>query len=108
LNSLNGSIHRDCAQTKDNTAAERGSFVAGDPLDHARVCSAPSRVGSDLTTSDFFELESRWIDRVRALQAGLRRVDSLMAGEIVGRKSGNNAGILIPYFHPGSDQVREY
>ena len=28
--------------------------------------------------------------------------------EIVGRRRGNYAGILIPYFLPGSDQVREY
>src|SRR5690242_21048768 len=27
---------------------------------------------------------------------------------MVGRKSGNHVGIVIPYFHPGSDQVREY
>jgi hypothetical protein len=32
----------------------------------------------------------------------------LTGAEIVGRKSGNYAGIVIPYFHPGSDQVREY
>jgi hypothetical protein len=53
-------------------------------------------------------LEARWIDRGLALQAGLRRVDSLTGGEIVGRRSGNHSGIVIPYFHPGSDQVREY
>jgi len=54
------------------------------------------------------ELEVRWIDRRLALQAGLRRVDSLTGGEIVGRRSGNHAGIVIPYFHPGSHRVREY
>jgi hypothetical protein len=53
-------------------------------------------------------LEARWIDRRLALQAGLRRVDSLSGGEVVGRQGGNHAGILIPYFHPGADQVREY
>jgi hypothetical protein len=53
-------------------------------------------------------LEARWINRSLALHAGLRRVDSLTGGEIVGRKGGNHAGIVIPYFHPGSDQVREY
>jgi hypothetical protein len=26
----------------------------------------------------------------------------------VGRKSGNHAGIVIPYSHPGSEEVREY
>lgn len=28
--------------------------------------------------------------------------------DIVGRRGGNYAGIVIPYFLPGSDQVREY
>jgi hypothetical protein len=35
-------------------------------------------------------------------------VDSLTGGEIVGRRGGDYSGILIPYFHPGSDQVRDY
>jgi hypothetical protein len=35
-------------------------------------------------------------------------VDSLTGGEVIGRNSGNYAGLLIPYFRPGSDQVREY
>jgi hypothetical protein len=61
-----------------------------------------------LTVQDFAALEARWIDRGLALQAGLRRVDSLTGGEIVGRNGGNYTGIVIPYFHPGSDQVREY
>ena len=58
--------------------------------------------------SDYAALESRWIDRTLADSAFLRRVDSLTGGEVVGRKSGNYAGIVIPYFHPGSDRVREY
>jgi hypothetical protein len=32
----------------------------------------------------------------------------MTGGEIVGRRGGNYAGILIPYFLPGSDRVREY
>jgi hypothetical protein len=63
-------------------------------------------VGSGLTIQDFADLDARWIDRRLALQTGLRRVDSLTGAEIIGRKSGNHAGIVIPYFHPGSDQVR--
>jgi len=101
-------LHHHCPQTEDGNASDRGQFVVGDPLEHSRVFGAASRVGSNLTTSDFSELELRWIDRVLALQAGLRRVDSPTAGDIVGRKGGNYAGIVIPYFHPGSDQVREY
>jgi len=53
-------------------------------------------------------LAARWIDRVAAEPAQLRRVDSLTGGEIVGRRNGNCAGILIPYFHPGSNRVRDY
>jgi hypothetical protein len=61
-----------------------------------------------LTASDFADLESRWIDRNLAVHASLRRVDSLTGAQIIGRKNGNYAGIIIPYFHPGSDRVREY
>ena len=35
-------------------------------------------------------------------------MDSLTGCEIVGRRGGNYAGILIPYCLPGSDRVREY
>ena len=65
-------------------------------------------VGSDLADSDYAALESRWIDRALADRAGLRRVDSLTGGEVIGRKSGNYAGIIIPYHHPGSDHIRDY
>ena len=64
--------------------------------------------GSDLTIQDYAELEARWIDRTLAIQAGFRRVDSITGGEIVGRKGGNYSGIVIPYFRPGSDHVREH
>ena len=53
-------------------------------------------------------MESRWIDRGLAARAQLRRVDSLTGAEVIGRKSGDYAGLLIPYFHPESNQVREY
>jgi len=69
---------------------------------------ASELVGSDLTASDYATLESRWIDRPLADRARLRRADSLTGGEVIGRKSGNYAGILIPYFHPGSYRLREY
>jgi hypothetical protein len=65
-------------------------------------------IGSGLTPSDYAALEARWIDRELADRARLRRVDSLTGGDIVGRKSGNYAGLVIPYFRPGSDHVREY
>jgi len=57
---------------------------------------------------DYSALEARWIDRSLATRAQLRRVDSMIGGQIVGRRSGNCAGILIPYFRPGSDRVRDY
>jgi Domain of unknown function (DUF3854) len=41
-------------------------------------------------------------------QAQLRRVDSITGGEVIGRKSGNYTGIVIPYFRPDSDQIREF
>lgn len=49
------------------------------------------------------------MDRSRfTLAAQLRRVDSLTGAELVGRKSGNHAGVAIPYFFPGTSEVREY
>jgi hypothetical protein len=53
-------------------------------------------------------LEARWIDRALADRARLCRVDSLTGAQVVGRRARNYSGILIPYFHPGSDRVREY
>jgi Domain of unknown function (DUF3854) len=35
-------------------------------------------------------------------------MDSLTGAEMLGRKGGDYSGIAIPYFHPGSDQVRDY
>ena len=111
MNSLNGSIHHQNPQRKDENALtarpsvgrNQNDGTVGDPL---------GLVGSDLTAADYAALESRWIDQALAGRAGLRRVDSLTGGEIIGRKSGNYAGIVIPYFHPyfhpGSLQVREY
>lgn len=96
MNSPNGSVHL----PPSGGEAGNGPFLSVG--ESARV------VGSDLTSQDFADLEARWIDRGLAVQAGLRRVDSLTGGEIVGRKGGNHAGIVIPYFHPGSEQVREH
>jgi len=108
VNSFNGSIHHIEPQTKDESVFGREAF--GD-LGHVREAvpvAAPKLLGSDLTPADYAALETRWIDRVLADRAQLRRADSLTGAEVIGRKSGNYAGILIPYFHPGSDHVREY
>ena len=68
----------------------------------------PNPIGSELTAADYSALDARWIDRSLADRAHLRRVNSMTGCEIVGRRGGNYAGIVIPYFLPGSDQVREY
>jgi hypothetical protein len=61
----------------------------------------------NLTTSDYCNLEARWINRELADTAMLRRVDSLTGREIVGRKSGNYAGIAIPFVHPIAKHIVE-
>ena len=102
VNFLNGTIHRLHIETESETAA----LVR--PLGGLEYVGS-SHVGSDLTPADHAALESRWIDSDTARRAGLRRVDSLTGGEIVGRKGGGDySGILVPYFHAGSDQVRDY
>ena len=70
--------------------------------------SGSHSIGHDLTPADIGALEMRWIDRDLARRAGLRRVDSLTGAEIVGRKGGDYSGLAIPYFHPGSERVRDY
>ena len=76
--------------------------VADGPLAYSTEPSASTVPGSDLTIQDYAELEARWIDRTLAIQAGFRRVDSITGAEFVGRKGGNYAVIVIPYFRPGS------
>lgn len=68
----------------------------------------PALAGFELAASDFTTLEARWIDGPLALAAQLRRVDSLTGAELIGRKSGNHTGVAIPYFFPGTSEVREY
>ena len=111
MNLLNGSIHHLGPQTKDVNALGSESPVGSEHSAGAAsaTSSKPSNlVGVNLTSADYSALQARWIDPALADQAGLRRVDSLTGGEVVGRKSGNYAGILIPYFRPGSNQVRDY
>ena len=108
MNYLNGSIHHQSPQRKDENSPDCSTTV-GPAANWESSLSTPwIPVGSDLTESDYAALEARWIDRAVADRARLRRVDSLTSAQVVGRRSGNYAGILIPYFHPGSDRVREY
>lgn len=108
VNSSNGGIHHDDQQRKDEIAHRIAGFVSPEQ------CGNPSRgrseiaIGSALTENDCAALEGRWIDRQLAMHAKLRRVDSLTGAEMVGKKGGNYAGILIPCFHPHSGLVRDY
>lgn len=61
-----------------------------------------------LTADDYRNLEARWITSELADAAKLRRVDAVTGREMVGRKTGDFAGIAIPYFLPGQTTVREY
>lgn len=97
-----------CLQIKQESARDGVPFVSSGDTHEGAQPRALQLVGSDLTPSDYAALEARWIDRPLAGHAGIRRVDSLTGGEIIGRKSGNYAGIVIPYFRPGSHQVRDY
>ena len=98
---LNGGVHPNDPQFEGEGATQIP------PLGR-REGIGPRLIGSDLTPADHAALEARWIDQELAVRAQLRRVDSLTGGEIVGRRGGDYSGILIPYFHPGSDQVRDY
>ena len=102
MNFLNGGIHHDNSEPPDESTPWR------EPVFFDKAGTSSERVESDLITADYAALVARWIDRALADRARLRRVDYQTDGEIVGRKNGNYAGILIPYFHPGSDHVREY
>jgi hypothetical protein len=64
--------------------------------------------GSDLTDADYRGLVARWITRELADEAGLRRVDSLTGRQMFGRKTGDLAGIIIPFIPPGENNVVEY
>jgi hypothetical protein len=108
LNSFNGSIHHDGPQRKDESALGGTRFTTPTDVGKGAAQTKPDPIGSDLTPSDYAALESRWIDREMADRGGLRRVDSLTGGDIVGHRSGNYSGILIPYFMPGGNSVREY
>jgi predicted P-loop ATPase len=108
LNCYNSSVHHHRPQRKDENAIGTTPFVDPECIRDQQAVRTKASVGSDLTTGDYAALEARWIDPGLSDQAGLRRVDSLTGAEIAGRKSGNYAGILIPYFRPGESDVREY
>jgi hypothetical protein len=65
-------------------------------------------VGLPLSPSDIEALRTRWIDENTAESAELRRVDVHIGGELVGQPKLDCAGIAIPYFWPGSENVRDW
>jgi hypothetical protein len=106
LNPHNGNLH--------HQSAEAENLLVCRPISDSKHsgCNTPSATASlagvNLTSADHAALKSRWIDPALAERACQRCVDALAGGEIIRRKSGDCAGILIPYFLPGSDQIREY
>ena len=108
MNTYNGSIHHFDSQRKGENVLSGPATLGSEQRREAFRFQAAPTVGSCLTEEDYRALEARWIDRSLADQAQLRRVDALTGAEVVGRKNGNYAGILIPYFHPESGQIREY
>lgn len=77
---------------------------------HANLdCGADVPVGLPLEERDYAALAARWIDEGCAVAAGLRRVDTHLGGELIGR-NGNSRyeGIAIPYIWPGEELPREY
>jgi len=63
LNSLNGSVHLPSWETEAENAFQPRPFVSADPIAETNRQSVSSVIGSDLTVSDYAELEARWIDR---------------------------------------------
>lgn len=59
--------------------------------------------GSGLSESDYADLANRWIDRVWAIAAKLRRFTHLEGKELVGGGKGDYAGTGIPYIVPGEE-----
>jgi hypothetical protein len=108
LNTLNGTVHQNGGKIKAENVFGGDPFVQPEYIHEAIPLRLPNPLGSDLTAADYSALDARWIDRGLADCAHLRRVDSMTGCEIVGRRGGNYAGIIIPYFLPGSDRVREY
>ena len=94
---LNGSLHHHAQQRPGG-----GEWI------HTSATLGKDETANGLTDQDYANLEARWLSREFATRAQLRRVDSATGAATVGRRSGNYAGLLIPYFQPGSDRVREF
>ena len=105
LNPHNGNLH--------HQSAEAENLLGRRPFSDSKHsgCNTPSTTASlagvNLTSADHAALKSRWIDPALAERACQRCVDALAGGGIIGRKSGDYGGILIPCSLLGSDRVRE-
>lgn len=67
-----------------------------------------SLFGEAPTIRDYADLERRWINPTLADEAGIRRIDDSTGKALMGATRGNFAGLLIPYYRPGAESVREY
>lgn len=65
-------------------------------------------VGDALTYAELRDLETRWIDQVWAELAGLRHVDHFTGKEMIGGRTGDYEGMLIPYNMPGTSNTVTY
>ena len=75
MNTLNGSIHHIEPQRKDECVLDREAFGDVGHVPEGAPVAAPKLLGSDLTPADYYAaLEARWIDRVLADRAQLRRL----------------------------------
>lgn len=61
-----------------------------------------------LNASDYEALSARWIPAELADQAALYRVTASQASDMLGRKTGDFAGVVIPYRRPGTDRIHAY
>jgi hypothetical protein len=106
LNPHNGNLHHQ--STEAENLLGRRPFSDSNHSGCNTPTATASLAGVNLTSVDHPAPESRWIDPVLAERTGLRQFDALAGGEIIGRKSDDYDGILIPYSLFGSDRVREY
>ena len=97
---LNGSIHHQDPQRKDENALGLPAFVGCKHSGEVIQCRDADLVGFGLTETDYKALEGRWIDRGLAERARLRRVDSLTGAEVIGRRGRQLRRHPDPVFPP--------
>ena len=68
----------------------------------------PAPIGKPLHGDDYRSLAARWISKELADMAQLRRVTSIEGVELLGKKTGDYAGIFIPYLRPNGERYPAY